>query len=310
MSIGIFVIMSSWLQVNSTRYVETSEILNNFGELADTDIQIILQEDSAKYETAYSYLNDLYFLNDQYKVMVEYNKTHPFNYTQQDFDEVKMKFTLKMRLINTVVQSTSVYEYGASQLGADVANNYSYRGAKYFFIINQWYAWNDPHEEIQDEIRDYVTTSFTLSGDPLELPEIKFKKWTYHLYNNLSILEFVGLSKSVSYINGLKEDIGLTLVNLSLAQVSVYSDGYVSLSEKANGLNQDFNNTLITLALAGVLMGFATSFENVNYRRISMVVGLIVLLLSIIYFTTAFSTLAHLAGNEAGIIGVNGFVFF
>lgn len=309
MSLGIFVLMSSWLHDVSTRYTETSEILNNFGDLAEADIQIILQEDSAKYETAYSYLNDLYFLNDQYLAMVEYNITHPFNYKQQDFDEVKIEFNLKMRVIISIVQSTSVYDYGVSQLGMDVANNYTYREFEYYLIINQWNEWDDPHEEIHDDIRDYVNTSFTLSGDSLEIPEIKFEKWTYHLYNNLSVLEFVSSSKSIGYISIYEGDIDLNLVNLSLAQISEYSDGYLSLSEKAAGIIQDFNNTLITLALSGVLLGFATSFENINYRRISLVVGLLVLLLAIIYFVTALGTLAHLADSEALIIRVNEFVF-
>ncbi|MHA1210981.1 MAG: hypothetical protein ACTSSH_00840, partial [Candidatus Heimdallarchaeota archaeon] len=73
MSIGIFVVMSSWLHDSATRYSETSEILDSFGDLAEADIQIILQEDAAKYETAYSCLTEIYFLNNQYEAMVEYN---------------------------------------------------------------------------------------------------------------------------------------------------------------------------------------------------------------------------------------------
>ncbi|MHA1277295.1 MAG: hypothetical protein ACTSQI_17225 [Candidatus Helarchaeota archaeon] len=79
---------------------------------------------------------------------------------------------------------------------------------------------------------------------------------------------------------------------------------YSSTSEILNNFE---NNTLIVLALAGVLVGFAASFENKNYRRISTVVGLIVLFLAIIYFLTAFCTLMSLSSQEAGIIGVNEF---
>ncbi|NHK31091.1 MAG: hypothetical protein FK730_07045 [Asgard group archaeon] len=309
MSIGIFVIMSVWLQDYSTRYTETSVILNNFGDLADDDIQTILGEDSAKYESSYSHLNDLFLLNDQYIAMVEYNATHPFNYTQQDFDEIKMEFTLKMRLIISIVQSTSVYEYSAIKLGADVSNNYTYSGFEFLYIINQWYKWNDNHNTIHSDISNYVNTSFTLSGDPLDLPEIQLETWTYHLHNNLSILEFVGASKSISYIEGLIEEIDLSLVNLSLDQVFIYSDKYISLGEKMGSIIQDFNNALITLALSGVLMGFTISFEKINYRIISMFVGLIILLLAIIYFFSAFGTFLNLPSEEAAIIGPQGFVF-
>ncbi len=309
MSIGIFVIISSWLQVESTEYSTTADMLNNFRDLAETDVQIILEEDSAKYETAYSYLNDLYLLNDQYGAMVDYNSTHPLNYTQLDFDEVKIEFTLKMRLTINVVQSTSVYDYSANQLKADVANNYTSCGIKYFFILNQWHTWGDPYEAIQDDIRDYVNTSFALSGDSLEVPEIKLENWAYNLYNNLSILEFVGCSASVNYATNNLDSIGLNLVNLSLAYVSDYIDGYVALSERADDITQDFNNTLITLAMAGVLLGFATSFENMKLRKISLIVGLVILLLAAIYFGTALGDLAHLANREAGIISPNAFVF-
>jgi hypothetical protein len=309
MSIGIFVIMSNWLQDYSTKYTETSVILNNFGDLADADIQVILGEDSAKYESSYSHLIDLFLLNDQYIAMVEYNATHPFNYTQLDFDKIKMEFTLKMRLIISIVQSTSVYEYSAIKSGADVSNNYTYSGFEFLFIINQWYTWDDPHQAIHTDISNYVNTSFVLSGDPLDLPEIQLETWTYHLFNNLSILEFVGASKSISYIEGLKDELGLSLVNLSLDQVFQYSDGYISLGEKTNSIIQDFNNALITLALSAVLMGFAISFEKINYRIVSMFVGLIVLLLAIIYFFSAFGTFLHLTSYEATIIGPQGFVF-
>ncbi|MHA1212354.1 MAG: hypothetical protein ACTSSH_07820 [Candidatus Heimdallarchaeota archaeon] len=241
--------------------------------------------------------------------MVEYNVTHPLNYTQQDFDEVKIEFSLKMKLISTIVQSTSVYDYNANQLHSDVTNNYTYMGENYL-IINQWFAQDNPHMVIHEDIREYVNMTFTLAGDPLDLPEIRFEKWTYHLYNNLSILEFVGASKSIGYFKeGLADDIGLSLVNLSLTQVADYRDGYITLIEKTNGITQDLNNTLITLALSAVLMGFSISFDTKNYQKVSMIVGFLVLLLSIVYFSTAMGSFAHLASFEAKIIGINDFVF-
>ncbi|NHJ05548.1 MAG: hypothetical protein EAX90_12040 [Candidatus Heimdallarchaeota archaeon] len=309
MSVGIFVIMTSWLQVNSTRYTETSEILGNFGDLASTDIQIILEDDSAKYQTAYSYLCELYFLNNKYEAMIEYNQTNPLNYTQQDFDEVKIEFTLKMRAIISIVNSTSVFDYSVNQLQGSVANNYSYIGSDFYFITNQWVQWYDSYEKIHNDIRNFATLSFASSGESIQLPKIKFEKWTYHLYNNLSILEFVGPSKSTGYIEIYKENLGLSLVNLSLAQLSMYTDGYLALSEKINNVLQDLNNTLVTLALAGVLMGFAISFDKINFRRISMIVGLIILILAIIYFASSLGTLVSLADAESRIIRINEFIF-
>lgn len=308
-SIGILVIMSGWLQTESTRLTEATEVLDNFGTLADIDIQVILQEDSAKYETAYSYLNDLYSLNDQYHAMIDYNLTHPLNYTQLDFDEVKIDFTVKMRAVNFIVQSTSVYDYSVTQLGASVANNYRNFGFDFYFITNQWVSWAEPYEVLHTDIQDFVNASFVSSGDSLELPEIHLEQWTYHLYNNLSILESVGPSTSISYVTNHFDNGELGLVNLSLAQLSLYQEAYVLLLDKVDAVRQDLNNTLITLALAGVLMGFATSFENITFRRISLIVGMIILLLSIVYFTTAISTLISLPKNVAGIFHLSEFVF-
>ncbi len=309
-SFGILIIMSSWLQGESTRLLETTEVIDNFGNLVDADIQVILQEDSAKYETAYSNLNELYALNDKYKAMIDYNQTHPLNYTQQDFDEVKIDFTVKMRSVNFIVQSTSVYDYGVNQLGASVLNNYSNFGFEFYFITNQLVKFAGEYEEIHAEILDYVNASFVISGDSLELPKIHFEKWTYHLYNNLSILGSIGPKRAYEYIiNKHNDNFDLPLVNLSLAQLASYHDEYVLLLDKVDVTFQNLNNTLITLALAGVLMGFATSFENINLRRISMIVGLVILFLAIFYFTSSISTLVTLPAKEAGIIEVQGFVF-
>ncbi len=309
MSIGIFVIMSGWIQKTTTRYTEASIVLDNFGDLAETDIQMILQDDSAKYEVAYSQISELYYLNDLYIEMIEYNLTHTNNFTQQDFDEIKIEFTLKMRSIISIVNSTFVYLYNSVQLEADATNNYTYSGFEFLFIINQWYTWSNYHTEIHPDIKDYVNASFILLGVPIDIPEIKLNVWSYHLYNNLSILAFFGAGKSINYITNNQENLDLSLVNLSLDQLKDYSDGYVLLNEKTNGLIQDFNNTLITLALSGVLMGFATSFDKLNYRRISLVVGLLVLLLAIFYFFSAFGTYIHMTQIEEAIIGVNEFVY-
>ncbi|MHA1121935.1 MAG: hypothetical protein ACTSPC_03905, partial [Candidatus Heimdallarchaeota archaeon] len=309
-SFGILIIMSSWLQGESTRLMETTEVLDNFGNLAVTDIQVILSEDSAKYETAYSNLNDLYALNDKYQAMIDYNITHPNNYTQQDFDEVKIDFTTKMRRVNYIVQSTSIYEYSVNHLGASLLNNYSNFGFEFYFITNQLVQYAGMHEEIHDEILDYVNASFVISGDSFELPKIHLETWTYHLYNNLSILGTIGPRKAYDYIiHQHADNFELPLVNLSLTQLASYHEGYVLLLDKVDSIFKDLNNTLITLALAAVLMGFATSFENINFRRVSMIVGLVILFMSIFYFTTSIATLTSIAANGARIIEATGFVF-
>jgi hypothetical protein len=310
LSIGIFVIMSGWLQTDYQRYSEISNFLNEFGDLAESDIQTILQEDVTKYGTAYQYMNDLYILNDLFQTMELYNATHPFNYTQQDFDEVAMEFTSKLRLLIATVESTTVWEYSRDQLKATVANNYTYKGGDYFFIINKWYQTNEPHEDLDVLIKNYVNISFSQSGDAVELPEIRLDKWTYHLYNNLSILETLHISTSIGYFEMHSGDVSLTLVNLSLMEVAAISDGYYSLSGRAAGVIQDFNNTLITLALAGVLMGFSASFDNKNYRRITMIIGLILLVLSVVYFMSTFGTLSSMAYQEATLALAPDFVTF
>ncbi|MHA1531993.1 MAG: hypothetical protein ACTSR6_08345, partial [Candidatus Heimdallarchaeota archaeon] len=77
----------------------------------------------------------------------------------------------------------------------------------------------------------------------------------------------------------------------------------------ADDITQDFNNILITLAMAGVLMGFATSFENDKFRKISLIVGLIVLFIAILYFSISLIDLVQLPAREAGMIKPNAFVF-
>jgi hypothetical protein len=301
--------MSTRLQGNSTEFTEITEVLDNYRDLAELDIQAILQEDSTIYEITYSDLNELYTLNDKYQVMIDYNMTNPLNYTQQDFDEVKMDFTVVMRSLILTVKSSLVYEYSTSQIGASNANNYTNFGFTYYFINNKWLNLGSQYEEIHEDIQDFVNASFALSGETMELPTIQLDTWTYHLYNNLSILSSVGRGSSFNYIANHRSHIDLPLVNLSLTHVTEYYDDYNMLLDKIDSIYTDFNNTLITLALAGVLMGFATQFDSLNFRRISLIVGIIILMLSVIYFTTALSTLLSLAMKEAEIITQNGFVF-
>ncbi|MFW9922858.1 MAG: hypothetical protein ACFFDW_06165 [Candidatus Thorarchaeota archaeon] len=309
LSIGSCIIMSGWIQNNSTKYAESSEILDNFGMLAETDIQIILQEDTAKYELAYSYINELILLNNLYINMVNYNATHPFNYTQLDFDEIIMEYKIIMTQIISIVQNTELYKYNIDYLSADVDNNYTYNDEIFFFIINKWYQGNFL-EEINNDIKEDVIDYFNLVGQTIEIPEIRWEKWTYHLYNNISMLKHVGISKSIIYIEMHQNDIDLNLVNLSLNQIFTYRDQFSNLSQKTYAIVQDFNNVLITLALAGVLLSFAISFENITYRRISLIIGIIVLLIAIIYFASAFTSFLNLIKDGETIIGENYFAVY
>lgn len=214
-----------------------------------------------------------------------------------------------MRSLILTVKSSLVYEYSTSKLGASNANNYTNFGFKYYFINNKWLNSGSQYEEIHDDIQDFVNASFAISGETIELPTIHLDTWTYHLYNNLSILSTVKQGSSFDYIANHRSHIDLPLVNLSLTRVTEYYDDYNMLLDKIDSIYTDFNNTLITLALAGVLMGFATQFDGLNLRRISLIVGIIILMLSVIYFTTALGTLLSLAAKEAEIITQNGFVF-
>jgi hypothetical protein len=241
--------------------------------------------------------------------MLSYNITHPNNYTQIDFDNVKIDFTVNMRSIIQAVSNSYVYGYSVHQLGASRANNYTNFGNVYYFINDQLINWEGVYEEIHSDIQDFVSASFVLSGDTYVLPRIRMNVWSYHLYNNLSILESVGNGESIEYIKDHVQHLSLPLVNLSLAQVLSYQEDYVKLLDKSDSVFVDLNNTIITLALAGVLMSFAISFDNMNFRRISLIVGVILLLLSIIYFQSALGTFLSIAENRVGIITQTEFVF-
>ena len=170
LSMAALALMSSNANIKSTRYAEIVDNLNNYADLARDDIEVILSEDSAKFETSISILNELYYLKDKYRSMFTHNLTNPGDYSPLDFEEVLIEFTYKMRLIISAVNQTSVYEYSAENIGATVANNFTYLGIKDYFISNQWYVWLDTFLFLHNDIRDYVTASFSLSGDPLVVP--------------------------------------------------------------------------------------------------------------------------------------------
>ncbi|NHJ47594.1 MAG: hypothetical protein FK733_07390 [Asgard group archaeon] len=309
LSVGILVVMSSTLLDESERFSETAEFLDSMTTIAEIEIQTILQEDTSKYEVTYSYLNDLYHLNEKYYYMIQYNQTNPGSYSSLEFDEVKYEFVILIQSIISIVNTSKVMEYSVIHLGADRTNNFTYVGFKNYLITDMWYEWLRDVSTINPDIISYLETTFTYLGKPLFIPIINIYTWTHHLYNNLSALEDLETTKLLDYLEAYGEDLPLTLVNLSIVYLSIYRDGYISLEERMDTIITNYNNTLITLALSGVLMGFATSFDNLNYRRISLIIGLLIFILALIYFTSATATLLTLGSNEAQIIGSRSFNF-
>ena len=96
MSILVFIV-SSGVQDDADRFTQIADKYNKLVDLADEDVQEILQEDIIKHEAAFSLLQDVYALNDQYKKMKEYNVSHPGAYVQQDFDEISIEVIGKIR---------------------------------------------------------------------------------------------------------------------------------------------------------------------------------------------------------------------
>lgn len=309
LSIGILIVMSSSLLEEGKRYTETADFFDNMATIADNEIQTILQEDTTKYEVTYSYLNDLYYLNEKYNFMLDYNVTNPGSYTQQQFDEVKMEFVLIIQSIISIVNASTVFEYSTVYLDATLANNFSYVDFDNYLITNVWNEWISATSTINSDVISYIEAAFVSASDPLFLPMINLERWSYHLYNDFSVLEDLGTTKLNDYIEGFGNGLGLTLNNLSLTFLAIYHDGYTTLAEKMDRIITDLNNTLITLALAGVLMGFATSFDKNKFRWISLIVGMLVFILALIYFASAMGTFANMASNEAQIIGSRSFVF-
>ncbi len=269
-------------------YSETAEKFNHLYELADSDIQGLLQLDSTKYDLALAYLYDLFSLNNQYDMM-EYYYT---NFTQQDFDAIEVEFTATLRQMIETIQSTNIYLYSKNCLNATVSNNYTYAGFEFYLITNRFY---DSSVAINSNILDFVNLSFFQLGIPVEMPEIKFDSWTDILYRNLSILTSFN-SKAVNYIS-MHPDFNVNLT-ISIEELLGDADTYSFLSGRAEGIVQDFNNTLITLATSAVILGFATSFENKKYRKICVVIGLITLFLAIFYITFALTEFLSIEGYE------------
>ncbi len=292
-SVGIFVVNAP-VQETMVRYSDVIEKLNTMTNYLESDIQNLLQDDGAKYDTAYGYLQDLYVLNDLYDSMEDYNILHPDNYTQQDFDAVLMEFEALLRQLIFNIQGTWVYQYITGDLGATYYNNYTYRGHKYFIIRNNWYSTSEP---IHSDIKDYINASFTLSGDPIEFLEIDMKGWIESLYSNISILFFTPYLTGVNYIGrpGFPIETG---VNISLYEVTELSSGYVVLNAKLAEIINYLDNTLITLATSAVLLGFGVSFGKKRYRMLMLIIGIIVFLLSVVYLYTTLSQYDSVLWNE------------
>ncbi|TFF95746.1 MAG: hypothetical protein EU547_07200 [Promethearchaeota archaeon] len=286
MSIWIF-LTASKVQSDSAAFAETSQKYDNLVDLAVEDIQGILQEDSIKHEEAYSLLQDVYSLNDQYKSMKEYNQTNPGAYSQQDFDEISMEVVSKVRLMIELVYNTSIHYYGRTEYNATVENDYSCYEKQSLFITNKWHENYSYYETLDVELKAYVQTDFDSTNDTYEIPEINFDVWTHFLYHNLSTLEVIyPTASSLQYLN-IVHDINIDLANVSIIYLKRASDSYFILNQQTSNIVMDFNNNLVTFATAAVVLGFAISFGK-KYRNLLIVVGIITMVLGFVYFISAF----------------------
>ncbi|TFF88405.1 MAG: hypothetical protein EU549_03115, partial [Promethearchaeota archaeon] len=214
MSVLIFIV-SSGVQIDAADFAETSQKYDSLVDLADTDVQAVLQEDSIKHEAAFSLLQEVYVLNDKYKEMKAYNTSNPGTYTQQDFDEVSMEVVSKIRLMIELVYNTNLHFYCRTELNATVENDYRYM-KQYLFINNKWHENYSYYETLDVDLKAYVQSDFDGTGDTCEIPEIKFDVWTHYLYHNLSILEVI--YPEANMLNYLKViyDIDIDLRNVSI----------------------------------------------------------------------------------------------
>ncbi len=300
MSVYIFV-LSSNLQDSRKNYTLFSERYSTFADLLDSDIQAILQEDGAKYEISYSYLQDLAILNNLYSSMLQYNQSHPGNYTQQDFDQVAMDFASILSQLSFTIESTWVFQYSNNSIGATLANNFTHGSMEWFLISNHW---DSGSYAIHDDIKSYVLTRFAQTGDTVQLLEIRMDKWIENLYRNISILSFTNYQSAISY----SDSIGNlpSLVNTTVLEMTVIAERYFLLIDKTVSVSEDFNNTLITLATSAVILAFALSFSSKKYQRIILIIGLIVLFLAVIYLGTSLSQMGNLVDAESRIFDVLG----
>ncbi|MHA1230650.1 MAG: hypothetical protein ACTSRP_12095 [Candidatus Helarchaeota archaeon] len=293
LSIGIFIIGSN-VQMDADRFSETARQFNNYIDLANNDIQAILQEDSIKHKAAFSLLQDVYALNNQYKEMKAYNQTNPGTYTQLDLDEISMEVISKVRLMIELVYNTRVHWYCRTILNATVENNYYYM-KQYFFIKNKWNENYSYYETFDADLKSYMQNDFDNTSDTYEIPEINFEVWTNYLYQNLSTIGVVfPAALSLGYLEGASYINDIDLTNVSITYIIAANEGYSELNQDASNVISDFNNTLITLATSAVILGFAISFTNKKYQNFLLIVGLITLFLGLIYLTTAcFNILAY-----------------
>ncbi len=294
LSISIFVIFSQ-VQTAKIEYTKKAEKYSQALGFIETDIQNVLSDDGVKYDNAYSYLLDLYALNRLYQEMKDYNLLYPGNFTQQDLDTVAMEFTVNLRQLIAAVEETWIYQYCIIELGATLANNYTYLGEKWFLIEDKW---NSTSEPIHSEIKNWVITSFTITSDVVQLPTIKFSKWQENLYGNLSILQFLGYADGVNYAIGLSNQ-NLNLVNVSLIELYRLANQYLELSEKASVALDNLNNTIITIATSALIIAFAISFNNKRNIFFILIIGLIVLALAFVYLGSTYDQFADLAYTES-----------
>ena len=278
-------------------YNDQSEKFSNIAILAENDISQTLGHDSTYFQTAYNLYIELLALNAQIKALKQYNETH-FNVTQEEIDRLALEFALKMEQMTYTVYSTYVYTYTNQWLHTNATNNYTYLGTEYHYITNFWVK--DP-DLFDIDVKQWVTTWFSGSSVPPELPVINYESWEFDLYYNLSILSCVGAHKAIEYIE--VTDMELKIVNLSLFFVIKYDDGYSFLADSTTQTGELLSTVLIAFAIAAVILGFSGAMEKKKYRKINLMIGIVLVILSLVFFFIAVLNILEIPRNEAIMIG-------
>ncbi len=276
-------------QGTANSYATKSQKFDNLAVLYETDVQAVLQEDSMLHELAYSYLNELYYINYQVAQLRIYNNTYE-NVSQAEFDTLVMEFVGKMNLMNDLVEESYAYSYVFSYLSAMVENNFTYRGETYYLIHNRWYEdWGLFDQLIMDE----------LSLEPFpKILSIDLPVWTGELYNNLSILQYAGcMHNAYNFIEIEMPEV--KIVNLSYSKVLSHIEAYDRLEDMSLQTSEILTTALIAFALSAVILGYVVSIVDKRYRKISLLVGIVIAILSLFVFISGVINLVQTDRNEA-----------
>lgn len=259
---------------------EASDFRYRVIDVVEADIDKILEEDKQKQQLALATLQELKYINELVIKLKEYNQTHPSSISQQEIDTYAREFVNKIEIMNNLIKKSHCFNWSIENNATSI-NNYSYLAIDYYLV-------RDNYPTLKSQLDPDIILEINkiyLTDEP-ELLDIDLYNWEGEIFFNLNIVLEMG-QYTAMHVEGTSLDLSDPMTNNYYQLLSdayyygLYSDTY---QQSVNIMS----TALILMAVGGVVVGFVVSITPKKYIYASLIIGAILSIVGIWFFSLGF----------------------